>query len=115
MGELAISTSVFCYARIMVDMVDAVSDFKMFSEFLSLGGKFKQILVLDHRLVECVCRAGPMALDYCLASLFPSFYASSLSVYLHHPAVIVLRKPSQVLQTHPMHGIQPLLIIFYLS
>ena len=42
------STSVFCYARIMVDMVDGVSGFKMFSEFMSLGGKFKHFLVLDH-------------------------------------------------------------------
>ena len=33
--------SVICYARITVDTVDAVSDFKMFSEFMSLGGRFK--------------------------------------------------------------------------
>lgn len=43
-GGLAIFTSVFCYARIMVDMVDmvdAIGSFKMFSEFMSLGGRFK--------------------------------------------------------------------------
>ena len=40
-GGLATLTSVFCYAKIMVDMVDAVSGFKMFSEFMSLGGRFR--------------------------------------------------------------------------
>lgn len=50
-GEMAISLSVFCYARItvdVVDVVDAVSDFKIVS-FMSLGGRFKQILVLAYR------------------------------------------------------------------
>lgn len=44
---MAISMSVFCYARIMVDMVDAVSDFKIVS-FMLLGGRLKQILVLNN-------------------------------------------------------------------
>lgn len=38
-GELAISMSVLSYARITVDTVEAVSDFKMFSEFMSLDGR----------------------------------------------------------------------------
>ena len=57
----AIYTSVFCYARIMVDMVGAVGDIKMFSEFMSLGGKFKRILVLPVPLN--VCEFGSIALD----------------------------------------------------
>lgn len=38
---LAVSTSVFCYARMMVDLVDPVSGLKIFSEFMSLGGRFR--------------------------------------------------------------------------
>lgn len=85
--------SVFCYARIMVGTVDAVSGFKMFSEFMSLGGRFKQILVLHHRdpLNACFEPVSCMVLDFCLARLFPpSFHDSLFSVYLHpqhiHPA-----------------------------
>lgn len=73
-------------------MVDAVGSFKMFSEFVSLGGRFKQILVLDYMPIEC---ADFMSLDFSLAGLSPSFHASSLSVYLPGTASIVLGKPSQ--------------------
>ena len=34
--------------------MDAVSGFDMFSEFVSLGGRFKGFPVLDQRPVECV-------------------------------------------------------------
>lgn len=36
------ATSVFCYARTMVDMLDAVSGFKVFSELMSLAADPKK-------------------------------------------------------------------------
>ncbi len=86
--------SVFCYARIMVGTVDAVNGFKMFSELMSLGGRFKQILVLDHRdpLNACFEPVSCMVLDICLARLYsPSFHDSSFSVYLHAPHILPAR------------------------
>ena len=108
MGVLAMSMSAFCYARIMVDMVDAVSGFKMFSEFTSLGGRFRQFLVLDHRPIECVCGADFMALDFCLAGLSPWSRASLFSVYLHRPASIILPPSSSAF---PCKSSRPFLCI----
>ena len=59
----------------MVDMVDAVGDFKMFSEFMSLGGKFKQILVLAVPLNAC--EFGSIALY--VAGLSPLCFILPLS------------------------------------
>jgi len=42
-GGLASFTSVFCCARIMMDVVDIVSFFTTCSKSLSLTGRFKQI------------------------------------------------------------------------
>ena len=98
-GVLALSTSVFCYARIMVDMVDAVGDFKMFSEFMSPGGKFKQIFVLSVPLNAC--ELGSMARllrSPSLASVLPpSFFAR-----FRHPAMIALNKARHPGHTYPM-------------
>ena len=92
-GVLAPSTSVFCYARIMVDMVDAVGDFKMFSEFMSPGGKFKPIFVLAVPLNAC--DLGSMARLLRSPSLASLFYSSSFFAHFCRPAMIVLKKPRQ--------------------
>ena len=99
-GVLALSASVFCYARIMVDMVDAVGDFKMFSEFMSLGGKFKQIFVLAVPLNAC--EFGSMARLLRSRSPASLLYSSSFFAHFRHPAMIVLNKSRQPGHTCPM-------------
>ncbi len=72
MRVLAISTSVLCYARIMVNMVDAVSGFKMLSEFY-----------VAWRQIQTYSRARSQA---CLSS---SLRAFSIVAYLHRPASVI--------------------------
>ena len=99
-GVLALSTSVFCYARIMMDMVDAVGDFKMFSEFMSPGGKFKQIFVLSVPLNAC--ELGSMARLLRSPSLASVLCSSSSFARFRHPATIALNKSRHPGHTYPM-------------
>ena len=71
-------------------MVDAVGDFKMFSEFMSPGGKFKQIFVLAVPLNAY--ELGSMARLLRSPSLASLLYASSFFARFCHPAMIVLKK-----------------------
>ena len=114
-GVLALSTSVFCYARIMVDMVDAVGDFKMFSEFMSPGGKFKQIFVLAVPLNAC--EFGHITRLLRSPSLASLLYSSSVFAHFRHPAMIVLNKScqSQATTVPCKQSIRALLTILYLG
>ena len=89
---------VFCYARIMVDMVDAVGDFKIFSEFMSHGGRFKQIFVLAVSLNACglgpiapLLRSPPLASRLSVVSM--SFFRPFLSPSYDRPQQIASTTP----------------------
>ena len=86
----------------MVDMVDAVSDFNMFSEFLSLGGRFKEVVMLDHMLIKCVRLRGTQLLrrpSLPFVTCFPIFSLQQSSC-LSSPLANLI---PGLLQTHSMH------------
>ena len=74
----------------VVDVVDAVGAFNMFSEFVSLGGRFKEISMLEQRSFLYVRFGGIRLLS---RWGHPSLPDSLIPVYHHHPPSTIFRKP----------------------
>ena len=74
----------------VVDVVDAVGGFNMFSEFVSLDGRFKEISMLEQRSFLYVRFGGIRLLS---RWGHPSLPDSSIPVYHHHPPSTIFRKP----------------------